>query len=159
MKTILWLFFASVILVVVVGTHRAIVIQEGVETKDDCKNTWIHKCLDISGSKIQNYEMYSKIVNYLTMETNDIKSRANIKFSLDPVSMKYVNPTRLQDPNSAESKSTVDILGQVPNLRIRFQYPEPLQGIVGPTGEKGPTGDVGPEGPMGSQGLPGYSHV
>lgn len=156
-QSLWWLFFTSVIVVVLVGTHRMIQReQEGYEANDaTCGNdAWIRTCLDVSNGQIKDYETFNKIVNYLTNETNDIQSRATIKYSVDPVSMQYVNPVHLQDPNSTAAINTVRVVGQVPNLTFQFNYPTPPQGPEGPTGSEGSVGPPGPVGPTGLRGEP-----
>jgi hypothetical protein len=151
-----WLFFASVIIIIFVGTHRVVQVEEGYDTRDaTCGNdAWIRTCLDVSNGDIHDYETFFKIVDYLTVETNDIQTRAKIQFSVDPVVMQYVNPVLLQDPNSSAAIQTVKIAGQVPNLTFQFRYPAPPQGPVGPTGPPGDSGSSGPVGPTGPLGQP-----
>lgn len=132
--------------------------REGYDTNDSTcgNNTWIQTCLDVSNGQIKDYETFNKIVNYLTNETNDIQSRASMKYSVDPVSMQYVNPVYVQDPVSSAAINTVRVVGQVPNLTFQFNYPTPPQGPVGPTGsygEAGPAGSVGPTGARGESAL------
>ena len=158
-QSLWWLFFTSVIVVIVVGTHRMMVhVQEGYDGQDSTcgDDAWIRTCLDVSSGQIQDYDTFNKIVNFLTKETNDIQSRTNITFTVDPVSMQYVNPVHLQDPNSSAAINTVRVVGQVPNVTLQFNWPTPPQGPVGPTGadgEAGPVGSVGPTGPRGEPAL------
>lgn len=130
--------------------------QEGYEANDStCGNdAWIQTCLDVSNGKIQDYETFNKIVNYLTNETKDIQSRAMMRYSVNPVSMQYVNPVHLQDPLSSAAINTVRVVGQVPNLTFQFNYPTPPQGPVGLTGSYGKTGPLGSVGPTGPRGEP-----
>lgn len=154
-QSLWWLFFISVVVVVSVGTYRTI-HQEGYETYDSTcgKDAWIRTCLDVSNGQIQDYETFNRIVNYLSKETNDIQTRANIKYSIDPVSMQYMNPVLLEDPGAMEVINTVKIGGQVPNLKFVFSYPTPLIGPDGPTGGIGNRGSQGPVGPTGPIGEP-----
>jgi len=152
-QSLWWIFFTSVIVVIVVGTHRMIQ-QEGYEDSTCGNDAWIRTCLDVSNGHVQDYETFHKVVHYLTNETNDIKSRALMKYSVDPVSMQYVNPVHLQDPLSSAAINTVRVVGQVPNLTFQFNYPTPPQGPVGPTGSFGETGLVGSVGPTGARGEP-----
>ena len=101
-QSLWWLFFISVVVVVSVGTYRTLHPEEpeGYETYDStCGNdAWIRSCLDVSNGQIQDYDTFNRIVNFLGKETNDIQTRSNIKYSIDPVSMQYMNPVFLQVP-------------------------------------------------------------
>lgn len=148
--TIWWVFFVSVVVIVIVGTavtHQQ--VEEGFVTCD------ILDCLDKydKNDKYVDIQTYYDVMQQLQADAADIKMRTNITYDIGTIVMTNI-PVQNDPFKNAE---TVTVGGQIPALTLNFLYPEPQTGPRGPPGPDGAVGPTGATGAVGPMGPPGYA--